>query len=383
MEEIAGGIFTSARSTGPALDGMNNILTASRMSRLLGCPRAHFWQYEIGLTSESAGLALRVGSAWARAMEARWNGASYEEALAVAIPEGVDLDAYACATVSGLLAGYYEYYGAIEDAAKIYPEVQFRSEIEGTQFTAEGKLDGIGYDTENLSLIVESKTTGSSLDPDSDYWKRLAFNMQVWQYVTEARKLGWDVRRAIYDVTRKPSIRPKWIDDLDAGGRKIVVDQNGIRILLKAGKDKGKPRQTADKSLGHTLKRHIESPDEFCERLYRDTLENPSFYFCRREVPVIDDQLERFIEHRQVVASMIEFYRDLECKGEGERDEVPWIRNVGDSCKFCQFQSFCLSNHSIDINHPPQGFAIKPFNPELDRIYDTTETSTDDTTAQA
>ena len=71
---------------------MNNILTASRQACLLACPRKHYWRYEIGLQTEAPSLALRFGSAWARAKEAYRKGADYDAALAAACPEGVDLD---------------------------------------------------------------------------------------------------------------------------------------------------------------------------------------------------------------------------------------------------------------------------------------------------
>ena len=108
---------------------MNNVITASRMNSLINCPRAHFWSYEIGLTREDTAQALHFGSAWHRAMEARWQGCNYETALAIAIPEGIDLNEYACATLAGLLAGYYDHYGPKETVGSLQPEIQFDEPI--------------------------------------------------------------------------------------------------------------------------------------------------------------------------------------------------------------------------------------------------------------
>ena len=47
----------------------------------LQCSRKHYFRYEMGLTRDSIGLALRVGSAWSRAMESRWKGETYLKAL--------------------------------------------------------------------------------------------------------------------------------------------------------------------------------------------------------------------------------------------------------------------------------------------------------------
>lgn len=344
---------------------MNNIITASRLNSLISCPRKHFWSYEIGLRKkEKPSLALRFGTAWAKAMDARWSGATYDEALAIAIPEGIDLDAYACATIAGLLAGYYDYYGKREKAGKIHPEVQFDSEIEGTDFRSQGKMDGLGSLKDGRSVLVEAKTTGSPIDPGSDYWLRLRFNIQVLHYVSEARKLGWELAEAFYDVTRKPQIEPKQVCDLDKDGLKIVLDKNGRRVFGK----NDKPRQSGDEEQGWTVKTHIETPDEFGDRLWKDIGERPEFYFKRHEIPIIDQEVEDFERQRFEMVNMITHFRSQEwgklTKG---RDPQAWPRNVSvDTCNWCDYKNFCLQNISVDLNRPPQGFSIQPFNQELE-----------------
>jgi hypothetical protein len=372
-------------------DKMNNVITASRMNSLMLCPRAHFWAYEIGLQRESAGVALRFGSAWHRAMEARWKGATYEDALLMAIPEGIDLDDYACATLAGLLAGYYDYYGPKETVGKLEPEIQFDEPIsEAGAFTMQGKIDGLGSLKDGRSVLIEAKTTGDQISPDSDYWLRLRFNLQVYQYVDAARKMGWDISEVIYDVTRKPSIKPKEVFDLDKNKLKIVIDSQGKRIYgtkkvevtigkgKKARKekqvveDRDKPRQSGDKEKGWTVKSHIETPDEFSERLWRDTLYRPDFYFVRREVPIIDSELQQFYNQRKALCGVVEHYREQQ---QTPFDQEAWPRNVSsNSCDFCAYKSFCLLNITVDINQPPQGYSIKGFNPELEQVVETPTT---------
>src|SRR3990167_7619263 len=104
---------------------MNNVLTVSRMTSFISCPRKHFWGYEVGLRRVYVSPALRIGSAWARGMEARWLGKDYDFALADAVPEGIDLSAYETNTVAAMLAGYYDHYGDHEDVGSLHPEVQF------------------------------------------------------------------------------------------------------------------------------------------------------------------------------------------------------------------------------------------------------------------
>ena len=125
--------------------------------------------------------------------------------MAISIPEGIELDEYACATLSALLAGYYEYYGATEVVAEINAEVQFGpDEIEGCpDFHAQGKIDGLGTKHDQTTVLIEAKTTGDSLKPDSGYWDRLRFNPQLHQYYEAARQKGWEVAAVIYNATRK------------------------------------------------------------------------------------------------------------------------------------------------------------------------------------
>ncbi len=370
---------------------MNNVMTAGRMNTFMSCMRKHFWSHEVGLKSDKTFHALKFGSAWARATEARWKGADYDTALAAAIPEGIELDEYSCATLAALLAGYYDHYGPIETFGHVLPEAQFKFQIEGG-FTAEGVMDGLGELKDGRKAIIEGKTTSDSLDANSDYWNRLMFNVQIEQYIDAAEKVGQPVDVVFYDVVRKPMIKPKEIFDLDSEGRKIVVDQKGKRVFAKkkveswTGKgrarkmtkveidDETKPRQSADKKLGHSLKSHKETPDEFCDRLYKDTMAWPDFYFARREIPVLEDRQAALRNQRSAIVRLIQFNREAEDfrgrrpQAVHERDPEAWPRHVSsDTCDFCSYKSFCLQGITVDISNPPAGFSIQPFNPELHR----------------
>jgi PD-(D/E)XK nuclease superfamily len=352
---------------------MNNVLTASRMVCALQCLRKHYWAFEVGLQRKQSGLAQRIGSAWARALEARAKGASYEDALAAAIPEGIDLDNYTLAIIAALLAGYFRYYQK-DTIAKMHPEEEFHFELGFGDFTAGGKLDGLGTKKNRSSFILESKTTNDSIAPDAQYWMRLKFNMQILQYTDAAIRNGWEIQEVIYDVTRKPQIRPKEVKEIDKDQIPIVRDMQGNRVIKK----NGEPKATADKAKGEFVNSHVETPEEFSDRLLKDTIERPEFYFARREVPITETDLEQFRAQRFSIAHMIlsARARQAEC----DPPEAAWPRNVLEStCTYCQYKSFCLQNHEIDLNNPPEGFSIEAFNPEL--THEPTTTAQDDSTA--
>lgn len=341
---------------------MNNLLTSSRMLALLSCPRKHFWSYEVGLKPESDTIALRIGSAWHRAMEARWRGADFEGALAAAVPDNAELDELSIATISGLLAGYFAHYANESVIAKVHPETQFEQPLDGSRtFSVAGKIDGLCELHSGALALKEDKTTSESLAPDSDYWLRLRFNSQLMQYVLAARKMGWDISTVIYDVVRKPAIEPRQIPLTDEQGRKIVHDVNGQRVM----KADGKPRESGDKEKGYFLQSRVETPEEFSQRLATDTQARPDFYFARREVPILEDDLEEFAEQRLTLSRLILHARTSE-KRFGERRERAWARNVdAQNCGFCPFATFCLQNLSVDLNNPPTGFKVGNPNPEL------------------
>lgn len=340
----------------------SELLTASRMDTLLSCQRRHYWSYEVGLKAVTDAKALVFGAAWHAAMEARWQGMAFEDALKAATKGVTDFDEYAMATLSGMLAGYYSRYADCEIVKVLHPEIEFRLPIEGSRtFDSAGKIDGLAVLTDERQCLFEHKTTSDSLDADSDYWTRLRFNLQIYQYVQAARSLGWNIELAIYDVARKPSIAPKQVPTLDEQGRKIVLDANGERVM----KANGEPRETGDAAKGYTLQSSIETPEQFADRLAADIAERPDFYFARREVPILDQDMQEFEVQRYELGKLILSLRQAE-KRCPDRPERAWARNVNMmTCRMCPYTSFCLQNISVNLQQPPAGFAVGVKHQEL------------------
>lgn len=301
-------------------------------------------------------------------MEARWRGADYQAALTEAIPENVDLDELTAETVAALLCGYFHQYGVADTLfTELKPETEFRQELPGSRsFYNAGKIDGIGVLADGRTAIAEHKTTSDDICPESDYWLRLRFNPQLLQYVSAARQMGIQIETAIYDVTRKPSIQPKQIPLLDEQGCKVVLDGAGNRVKKKDGNW----RESGDAANGYVVQSRVETPKEFGDRLFNDTVARPEFYFARREVPILDQDLEEFQAQRLVVSRMILASRAQE-KHQKRRSQA-WPRNIGTACDWCEYSSFCLQNLTVDPNNPPTAFQIGNTNPELTETTNTT-----------
>jgi hypothetical protein len=297
---------------------MKEMLTATRMGTVLACPRKHYWRYEVGLHAVTDGMALRFGTAWHKAMEMRWQGLGFEDAL-VAAGDGTNFDEITIATFGGLLSAYYARYADSEIVKELHAEVEFRLPLAGSRtFDAAGKIDGLGVLHDGRLALVEHKTCGTDIGPESDYWLRLRFNQQVYQYVLAARALGWDVQIVIYDATRKPAIRQK----------------------------------------------QGETASEFGERLAADAMARPEFYFARREVPILDQDLAEFEVQRLALSRQILFFRSG-----GRRARPPGAGGAPNcnemTCKFCEFEGFCMQNISVDPGAPPAGFRVGAINSEL------------------
>ena len=290
------------------------------MGALLACPRKHYYRYEAGLAPEEAGHALRFGSAFHAAMEARWRGAGYEAALKSALDGADRFGEIDAAVLAGLLSGYFACWGGTAElVSQVEPEMVFSYPLKGSlTFRAAGRIDGIGRLADGRLCLVEHKTCGEDISDGAEYWMRLRFNPQVYQYVSAARALGHNVESVVYDVTRKPSIR----------------------------------------------QRQGEAVEEYAQRLADDTLARPGFYFARREAAVTDADIESFEAQRLGIGQAILCYRRM--ARQKERPERAWPMNCNAmACRGCEFSGFCLSGVAVDAERPPSGFKSGVFNPEL------------------
>lgn len=344
---------------------MKELLTASRLTCLLSCPRKHFYRYECGLESTTKSEALRFGTAWHARMEARWNGKTYEEAFndAIATAKAQELDELTVAKLSAMLAAYYHVWQ--EDPVKeLHPEIQFHNSLKDSRtFDVAGKIDGLGWMKDGRRVKIESKTTVESIDADSDYWLKLRADLQVTSYVAAARANKFTPEIILYDVARKPGISPKQIPTLDENGLKIVLGPDGQRVFKKDGS----PRESADTEKGYAVQSAIETPAQYCDRLYADILERPDFYFVRREVPVLDRDIEEFECQRIELGRLILNFRQAEKRVPIK--QLAWPRNVGMVCRMgCEYCAACLNNLEIDENHVPSGFMVAAVNPELESV---------------
>lgn len=339
------------------------LLTNSHMSSVMTCPRKAYYEYEVGIKPVTDKEAFRFGTAWHLAMEHRWKGDDIDTAFQAVVdsaPEN-NLDEHLLAVISGLLAGYYNFYEEDIKGERL-PELEFKYNIQNSlTFASAGKIDCV-IKSGNQNIMVEHKTTGEDIADGSQYWDRLRFNPQLFGYYLGAKSMGHEIDTVLYDVVRKPNIRPKTsISCLDEDGKKIVVDNKGERVYKK----NGEPRESSDSKLGYELQTREETLEEYSQRLAEDCIARPEFYFARRQVPVLIQDLEAFVDQRIEVGKQILHYRNRAKKV----GIAGWPRNCQFwTCNMCAYAGFCLSGVPLDLNHMPEGFELRRINEELETI---------------
>jgi hypothetical protein len=133
-----------------------------------------------------------------------------------------------------------------------------------------GKMDNIATGPPGR-VLVEHKTCSEDITaPDAPYWRRLAIDSQISQYMLAAWQKGIKITTCLYDVIRKPCIAPKKLGLKDAAK---VLNQDtylGQRISPETHHD-----------FYHDTEKR-ETPEMFGIRLAQDCQTRPEWYFQRR-----------------------------------------------------------------------------------------------------
>lgn len=350
-------------------------ITNSRADTFKTCRRRHWFAYEVRLRPATDAKALRMGSAGHAGLEHLPLGI---EAATAAVrdayehcPEHIDPYDWRIEreTILRLVCGYAWRWG--DDALKhLATEQVFHLPLRNPEtnhptpsFQWAGKIDGIVRLEDGRTAVLEHKFLGEALGTDAALWRRLRMDGQVSGYMLAARALGHDASTVLYDVIRKPTIKPTAIALLDDDGNKIVTDRNNIRVFNKDG---WTPRQVGSQKDGWTLQTRPMTPGEWGEKLNDDIAERPDFYFARVEIARLDDELDEF-RH--------EFWELQQALREAQRTNR-WYRTVNrNTCPYCPYFELCSTKWHPARDAVPEGFAlVDNVHPELE-VNDGTEST--------
>lgn len=245
------------------------VLTHSRLSCFRTCPRKHYIRYELGVRPAETGFALRVGSAFHAALEAVDKNLDPAEAIGDRLEDDYDV-----ALVAAMFDGHRRQYSDAEIepvAAEQSFEIPLVNPATGRQtptFRLAGVIDRIVRLPDGRLALMEYKTTSRDFAPGADYWLRLYMDQQLSIYILAARQLGYDIDTILYDVTRRPSMRP------------LKATPEESRKYTKAG------------ALYANQRDRDETPAEYAGRVAQDIADRPGYYFARIEIARLQQDID-------------------------------------------------------------------------------------------
>lgn len=313
-------------------------LTNSMRSKFAACHRAYRLEYVDLKRPAIPSEALSFGTAMHSLLEHYWKREGFNN-----VSTG---DEFRDVTLRELFDGYVRRW-LDEDLEKYEPvgaEVYFESPLMNPEtggisktWKLAGKIDAIARERATGKIvIVEHKTTSQDIGPGSDYWKKIPIDGQVSGYYVGAQVNGYDAQDCVYDVIRKPALRPSSsVPVLDDDGLKIVVDEvTGERVMKKDGT----PRQSAVE--GMKLLTREELPEEYAVRLRDDIYARPDYYFQRLSVARSEDDLVEYLYDMWAVGREI---ADAERMGRFSRNP-----NACSMYGQCEYFDVCTGCASID-----------------------------------
>lgn len=318
-------------------------MTESETNTSLGtfarCPREYELRYahRLELDRDEEREALAVGTVWHLAHELVDKGHPDEDAY-LAIAEHAPSDLWR-EKLQRLFAAHRWYWSG-QEVQVVEAESEFAVELEG--FTLRGKRDGI-VEIDGRRGILERKTSGEDIGPEAAYWNRLRLDRQTGLYFLAARAEGWAPEFILYDVVRKPTIRPK-----TPGTKK---DREVWKRSLEAGKPTAYFGELVPQDdMLEALRAEQENTRMYGARLTAEIGNDPARYFQRRPVHRTREDFEA------LVGDLVNQLRTM--------DAIPdYWRNPSSCDTFgrCDFAPLCWRGERWQgEGQPPEGFRVRP-----------------------
>ena len=267
-------------------------LTHSARSKFQACPRAYNIAYVQKIRPAESSAALAFGTAMHALLEVYWGNLASDISDDAFKPvlDAID-DPFDRAKAWALMLGYARQW-RVSDVARyttVAVEAQFQAPLMNPETGAlsrtwalAGKIDGIIAEKDTgKTVILEHKTTSVDVAPGADYWLKLPIDGQVSGYYVGAQALGFDCQDCVYDVIRKPAIKP-----------------------LKATPMESR-KYKKDGTLYANCRETDETPEEYFARLQADIAERPEWYFARQSVARPDKDLVDYLEDMWMVGRQI------------------------------------------------------------------------------
>lgn len=272
-----------------------HLLTHSRARCFADCPRKHHLRYVEGWRVRRESEALRVGSLVHVGLAAYWQDGTILEVV-----RGRAENPYEQARIDVMLEGYVEKWYSTDTRPNVEilaVEKPFEMPLLNPDETSEewkehpgwrlaGKPDAIvRYGDETYA--IEHKTTSEPIEDDAaDYWSKLLIDHQCSTYVLGAEALGHPVDAVLYDVIRKPAMKPYKATPVEA------------RKYTKAG------------ALYANQREKDETPEEYRARVRAAVFGELDGYYKRKVIPRRAETMRAYMRDAWAQAELIDFAID-------------------------------------------------------------------------
>lgn len=230
------------------------------------CQREHLYAYVLRRRPVEKSEALRIGTIFDAAQGWWWKTASLTTALGSILASA--RDPFEAGKLAAMMTAYH--YRWVDEPYDVLA-VQKRLDIplrDGVRFVV--KIDAVVRDQRDGKIhLIESKSSSEDIEPGSWFWKRVALDIQISHYLAAAKREGIDAADVIYDVSKKPGLKPH---------KKVAI----VKMTKTTAKEPGRPY--ANQQLKD------ETPEEYGERCLAAIRENPDDYFQRASIVRIGDE---------------------------------------------------------------------------------------------
>lgn len=191
----------------------------------------------------------------------------------------------ASAAAHGLMIGYAHRWDAeqsrieLQQCEQVYDGQLFNPDTRrpSRTWTITGVMDKIGHEGRD-TILYDHKTTSSDIsDPSGPYWRQLAVASQASHYELLALQHGVRLDQIIWDVCRKPTIKPK------------QIAQAEVKRIREFGEYCGFSLDEA--AVARAVDTGREDAELFSLRVASECIANPDRYYARRGIPRTREQL--------------------------------------------------------------------------------------------
>lgn len=211
---------------------------------------------------------------------------------------------------------------------------------------------------------VEHKTSTEEIGPGSAYWQRLILDGQISTYNTGMRALGYEPVDFLYDVAKRPALRPSLATPEEAREytkprdrackeckKKVPAPLPHIETVGEGDTARevacvdGRILTDPGGKLYANMREFDETPEEFAVRLRADIAAGPEKYYQRGVVVRLEHEVRAAAKDTWLISRWIR-----EVQLEGRNDPEAWPRN-NDACfsygNPCDFWSVCSGQAAL------------------------------------